>query len=444
MLRPGARRFLASHGKPRTLCSAGVKPNDSKPLWPIASLALLTGLNLLDYIDRWVLAAVFTPLKDELHLTDEQLGTLQSAFIWGYFLTSPLFGYLGDRMPRRWLVAAGVFVWSVGTLMSGHVGTFGSLLIFRVLVGFGEASFGTISPGWIADLFPRASRNNAISIFYLAIPVGSALGYIIGGSVAAHHGWRAAFLWVGYPGLLLAFLMFLLREPPRGAAEADAPAAAPSASGWRVYLELGKIPRYVLVVAGYAAQTFAVGGFAAWAAVFLHRVHHLDNEAANHFFGLTLAGTGLVATIAGGYAATRWERRTGTGYVWVLALSSLASAPVAFFAFSVPDLLVSKVALAVSMFLIFLATGPVNTLILETVPVTMRASAMAASIFAIHMFGDVWSPRIVGRFSDQWGNLQRAVLWVLPVSLVVCTVFWGWLVMQTKRELKSGAAAEGA
>jgi MFS family permease len=411
--------------------------NEKKPLWPIASLAVLTGLNLLDYIDRWILAAVFTPLKAELKLTDEQLGTLQSAFIWGYFLTSPLFGYLGDRMPRRWLIGAGVFVWSVGTLMSGHVNTFGALLIFRVLVGFGEASFGTISPGWIADLFPKANRNLAISVFYLAIPVGSALGYIIGGSVAAHYGWRAAFLWVGYPGLLLAFLMFFLREPPRGAAEVSEPPAPAPAKGWRVYVELCKIPRYVLVVAGYAAQTFAVGGFAAWAAVFLHRVHHLDNESANHFFGLTLAGTGLVATLAGGYAATLRERRTGTGYVWVLALSALASVPAAFAAFSVTDLTTSKAMLAASMFLIFLATGPLNTLILETVPVTMRASAMAASIFAIHMFGDVWSPRIVGRFSDQWDNLQRAVLWVLPVALTVCAVFWSWLVVQTKRELRS-------
>ena len=150
--------------------------NEQKPLWPVGSLIVLTGLNLLDYLDRQLLAAVLTPIKTELNLSDEQLGTIQSAFMWGYFLTSPIFGYLGDRVPRRWLVAAGVFVWSFGTLMSGHVSALGALIFFRVLVGFGEASFGTISPGWIADLFPSGKRNNAISIFYLAIPVGSALG----------------------------------------------------------------------------------------------------------------------------------------------------------------------------------------------------------------------------------------------------------------------------
>ena len=400
---------------------------------------MLTGLNLLDYIDRWVLASVFTPIKSELGLSDEQLGTLQSAFIWGYFLTSPFFGYLGDRVPRRWLITAGVLVWSLGTLMSGHVGTFGSLLVFRVLVGFGEASFGTISPGWIADLFPSARRNNAISFFYLAIPVGSALGYVIGGVVAAHYGWRAAFLWVGYPGIALAFLLLLLPEPTRGAADGAGQAQTlPSVAGWRAYAALLTLPRYRLVVAGYAAQTFAVGGFASWAPVFLHRIHHLDNQAANLFFGGALAVTGLTATMVGGWAATRWQRATGFGYEWVLALSALAATPVAFVAFTLADLASAKAALAASMFLIFLSTGPVNTLILESVPVAMRATAMAGSIFAIHMFGDVWSPRVVGYFSDTWNDLQRAVLWVLPVALAVCALIWCSLVVQSKRAPASG------
>lgn len=408
--------------------------NDKKPLWPIGSLVVLTGLNLLDYLDRQLLAAVLTPIKAELGLSDEQLGTLQSAFMWGYFLTSPIFGYLGDRVPRRWLVAAGVFVWSLGTLMTGHVSALGALIFFRVLVGFGEASFGTISPGWIADLFPPARRNTFISIFYLAIPVGSALGYILGGLIAAHHGWRAAFLWAGYPGLLLAFILFLLREPPRGASE-EPGAAAPGAgsTGWRAFLALGKFPRYLLVVAGYTAQTFAMGGFALWAPTFLHRVHHMEVAAASTFFGGALVLTGLVATLAGGLAATAWQRRTGNGYAWVLALSALAAGPTAFAAFMIPDLGLAKVALAAAMFFLFLTTGPVNTLILETVPVTMRATAMAGSIFAIHMFGDLWSPRIVGHLSDRWGDLQRACLWVLPGALFVSAAFWCWLVIWTRR-----------
>ncbi len=409
--------------------------NENKPAWPIGSLAVLTGLNLLDYFDRQLLAAVLPPLQKELGLGDEQAGTIATAFMIGYFLTAPIFGYLGDRWPRRWLIAAGVFVWSLGTLLSGHASGLSMLIFFRVLVGFGEASFGTISPGWIADLFPAARRNNAISWFYLAIPVGSALGYILGAWIAAHHGWRAAFLFAGYPGLLLAFGLFLLREPVRGAMDHDGTAAVPPVVlGWRSYSLLWKYPRYVLVIAGYIAQTFAMGGFSFWAPTFLVRVHHMELAEAGGFFGRTLVLMGLLATLGGGYLATMWQRKTGTGYAWVLALSALGVVPVAFAAFSLQDLALAKLALTASMFLMFLCTGPLNTLILETVPVQMRASAVAASIFSIHLFGDLWSPKFIGYLSDRSGDLQHAVLWSLPGALVVSAVFWCWLLATERRK----------
>lgn len=393
----------------------------AKPTWPVASLLGLTGLNLLDYFDRQLLAAVLTPLKDELHFTDEQLGTLQSAFMLGYFLTSPLFGYLGDRWPRRWLVAAGVLVWSVGTLATGHASALAWLILFRVLVGFGEASFGTISPGWIADLFPPARRNLAISFFYLAIPVGSALGYVAGSTIAAHHGWRAAFLWAGYPGVALAGLLLWLREPRRGAA--DLGATPGGAVGWRTFPQLLTFRRYRLVVAGYAAQTFAIGGFALWAPTFLHRVHGMEFAAAGQFFGGSLVVAGLVATLTGGLLASAWQRRDPCGYARMIGLSAVLAVPVGFAVFLLGDAGWARAALVLAMFLLFLPTGPVNTLILETVPVAMRASAMAASIFAIHLFGDLWSPAIVGALSDRLGGLREAVL-VLPAALAVSAAFW--------------------
>ena len=403
--------------------------NDAKPLWPIATLVALTGLNLLDYLDRQVLSAVLTPLKDELHLTDRELGSVLSAFMLGYFLTAPIFGWLGDRLPRKWLIAAGVFVWSLGTLCSGRAQGFAALVCFRVLVGFGEASFGTISPGWIADLFRPARRNNAISVFYLAIPIGSALGYMFGGFMAVHYGWRSAFLWAGAPGLLCAFALFFLREPARGATESPgASALAPVKSGpWRLYRDLLGYPAYLFVIAGYAAQTFAMGGFASWAPTFLHRIHGMDVESAGTFFGGALVLTGLTATLLGGLVATVWQRRTGAGYAGMLVVSALGAVPAAFAAFALHDLFLAKAGLVVAMFFLFLSTGPVNTLILETVPVLMRARAVAASIFAIHMFGDLWSPQMVGALSDRWGDLRVAVLWVLPGSLVVSALLWGWL-----------------
>ena len=282
--------------------------NEKKPLRPVASLMVLTGLNLLDYLDRTILGAVLPPLRAELNLSYEQAGTIGTAFMLGYFVTSPLFGYLGDRFSRRWLIAAGVFVWSFGTLMSGHAHDYVLLLLFRVLVGFGEASFGTLSPGWIADLFPARQRNNAITIFYFAIPVGSAIGYLLGGWIAVRYGWRAAFLFAGYPGLFLAFIIFLLREPGRGASD-DRPAVRADARrhGWGVFRKLLKFPRYVLVVVGYTAQTFAMGGFQIWAPSFLVEVHRMELDNAAFFFGASLAAAGLVATLAGGFMATRWQ-----------------------------------------------------------------------------------------------------------------------------------------
>lgn len=407
--------------------------NERKPLWPVGSLVLLTGLNLFDYLDRKLLDGVMPLLRKDLGLTYEQGGMLTTAFMLGYFLTSPIFGYLGDRVPRRWLVAAGVFVWSLGTLLTGHGDVFGAMICFRVMVGLGEASFGTISPGWIADLFPAGKRNNAITIFYLAIPIGAALGYVLGGYIGVHYGWRYAFYFAGYPGLLLAATMFLLREPARGASETkpiENPGAAP---GWRAFFELRKFPTYVLVVLGYTAQTFAMGGFSSWAPTFFHEAHQMPLEKADFFFGASLAATGLLATLGGGFAATRWQQRTGTGYAWVLAVSAVCAAPFAYGAFAVADATTSKILMVGAMFMLFLSTGPVNTLIIETVPVRMRATSMAASIFMIHMFGDLWSPQIIGRLADGAGNLREPCLWVLPGALVVSAFFWCWLVTVTKR-----------
>jgi hypothetical protein len=183
-----------------------------------------------------------------------------------------------------------------------------------------------------------------------------------------------------------------------------------------------------------------MGGFSFWAPTFLVRVHHMGLAAAGGFFGQALVITGLLATLGGGYLATAWQRKTGTGYAWVLALSAIGAAPAAFAAFTVENLALAKAALAASMFLLFLCTGPLNTLILETVPVRMRASAVAMSIFSIHLFGDLWSPKFIGYLSDRSGDLQRACLWSLPGSLVVSAVFWCWLVVFVRRERANAPA----
>jgi MFS family permease len=403
-----------------------------QPLSPAWILFILTGLNLFNYLDRYVLSAVLTPLQKDLGINDGQTGRLVTAFMIGYFVTSPVFGWLGDRCSRKWLIAAGIFVWSVGTVLTGFAATFAMMIAFRVLVGLGEASYATISPSLISDSFTPAKRNNALTIFYVAIPVGAALGTIIGGIIAAKWGWRHAFIWAGVPGLFLALVMLPFAEPKRGQTDGETAPAAKKPSA-RDIVNLIRIPDYVLVVFGYTAYTFALGAFAVWGPTFLHRAHGVAVEQAATFFGAVLVVAGLVGTLLGGFAATAWQKRNRAGYAWTLGLSVLAAVPLAFGAFTATSTFWSMAFLAAAMFFLFLPTGPVNTLILETAPVNLRASAMAVSIFAIHLFGDMWSPEIVGRLADSFGgNLQKAVL-ILPVALIVASALWLVLALKTKR-----------
>ena len=406
----------------------------NRALSPRLLLVLLTGLNLFNYLDRFIVSAVLTPIQAEFGVADGELGRINTIFMLGYFVTSPVFGYLGDRASRKWLIAIGIFIWSLGTVLTGFASGFALLLCYRVLVGVGEASYATISPSLLSDAFPPARRNNALTIFYAAIPLGAALGNILGGQVAAGQGWRHAFIYAGLPGLLLALVLLPFREPARGQAEGlHLGKPAP-----RDVLQLLRLPAYSLVVWGYTAYTFALGAFGVWGPTFLQRAHGLSNSEAATFFGKVLVVAGLLGTFVGGLVATAWQRRHPAGYARMLTLSVALSIPAATVAFLTADRALSMACLAAAMFCIFLCTGPVNTLILETVPPNLRASAMAFSIFLIHLFGDLWSSEIVGHLSDRWHSLQKAVL-ILPAALGVAVLLWGILAWRTRPPVNANA-----
>jgi MFS family permease len=405
----------------------------NRKLSPFWTLAILTGLNLFNYMDRYILNAVRSPMADTFHINYGESGQVFTAFMIGYFITSPIFGYLGDRVSRKWLIAAGIFVWSLGTVLTGMAGTFTLLLACRTLVGVGEASYATISPGLISDSYEPARRNNALTIFYVAIPVGSALGFVFGGQMAEHFGWRQAFYWAGAPGLLLSLVLLPFKDQPRG--QADAAPATEGKPNFKEFLRLFDNLRYMLVIWGYVAYTFALGAFAFWGPTFLEKVHGLPTTAADNFFGAVIVGAGLVGTMAGGFAATAWQKRNPAGYAWLLACSILAAVPFSFIALRAANIKVAQIFLAAAIFLLFLSTGPVNTLILETVPVNLRSSAMALSIFMIHLFGDMWSPQIVGWLADHRLNLQGALL-ILPPMLLLGGIFWLTLALVTQRAAK--------
>src|ERR671937_31433 len=187
----------------------------------LSGLVVLTLINLFNYLDRFVLPAVLPSIKrSELRPSDTQLGFLGSGFIIVYMLSAPIIGVLGDRRSRPRLIAAGVAVWSVATALGGLATSYLALLGARALVGIGEAAYGTISPALLADYFPAHQRGRVFAIFFMATPVGSALGYVVGGVVDHLYGWRHAFFVAGLPGLLLAALALRLHDPERGSRDA--------------------------------------------------------------------------------------------------------------------------------------------------------------------------------------------------------------------------------
>src|SRR5216684_32215 len=264
------------------------------------ALLVVTLLNFLNYIDRFILAAVLPRVKTELVLTDFQLGLLANAFLVAYFLTSPLFGILGDRASRPRLMAAGVGLWSIATAAAGMTRNFVQLLMARAWVGVGEAAYSTISPAVLADYYPRSLRGRAFAIFYVAIPVGAASGFLLGGALERAFGWRVAFYAVGLPGIALAFIASRLHDPIRGSSE-EAEAPSESLSIRATLLTLFRNTAYVGTVFGYAAYTFAVSGLGFFMPTYLERVRGVELSRADFIVGSVTVLGGLCGTFAGGY-----------------------------------------------------------------------------------------------------------------------------------------------
>jgi MFS family permease len=431
------------------------------------ALAVLTFINLFNYLDRYVVASLVESLKKApLNLSDTQLGSLMTGFLVVYMLTSPIFGTLGDRRGRPRLLALGVGIWSVATALGGLAQSFAGLFAARSAVGVGEAAYGTIAPALLADHFPREKRGRVFAVFFAAIPIGSAAGYVLGGLMDQKFGWRAAFYVAGLPGLVLALLCLGLRDPKRGgqdpgdhdasaelrphpdpasaqsptrqsrygdgAATAGRPLPGLSSEARRAkeegegvrgsYARLLKNRPYRLTVLGYAAYTFALGGLAFWAPAFLERIRGMPKAQATVQFGAIVVVTGFIGTFAGGWAGDFFLRRSKEAYLWVSGWVTLAAAPAALVAFVSPNPAVYMPAIVVTELLLFASTGPINSAIVNLVAPTERATAVALSILGIHLLGDVPSPPIIGALSDAT-SLGTAFL-ILPAVIALAGGVW--------------------
>ncbi len=398
------------------------------PRSAVRALSVLTAINLLNYLDRYLVPPLVPDLKGAMGLSDTQLGWLWPAFMVVYMFTAPVFGVWGDRGSRTRPIALGVFIWSLATVLSGLARSYPQLLAGRALVGIGEAAYVAIAPALLADCFPAAGRGRVYAVLNMAIPVGAAFGYVLGGLIGHHFGWRAAFFVGGVPGMLLALAVLWLPDPPRGAQ--DAPTASVPAADVRgglsgalaVYLGLMRRGPYMLLVLGYAAYTFALGGLGFWMPTFLERVRGVPAQEATSGFGAIVVVTGFLGTMAGGWLGDYCLKRSREGYLWFAGVVTLLAVPFAAVALSAPAPSLYYPAIVVAELLLFMSTGPINAAIVNIVSPLERASAVALSMFAIHLLGDVPSPPLIGYLSDV-SSLGRAVL-VVPLAIAIGALVW--------------------
>jgi MFS family permease len=423
-------------------------------------LAALFAMNLLNYVDRFILAAVIPPVQRSLGFeqSDAKAGFLSTIFFVSYAVFSPAMGWLGDRVTRKYLLAVGVGVWSLATFGSGLAESYGGMLLARSVLGIGEATYATLAPTLIADLFPRERRNRALAIFYVAIPVGAALGYILGGLIAEHHehllllprleaaleqltgrqfeeasrGWRMAFFVVGLPGLAVALAALLIPEPRRGATEdvdeADLLRYESLPMSGRIYRTLLGNRSYVFNSLAMAMFTFALGGLQWWTPAYLHSgAKGMDLAAANLGLGVVVVISGLVSTPLGAWLADRLAVRRKGAYFLLSGWTMLAAVPFVLAALLVAlpgaqPLVVFGLILA-GLLLAFLNYGPSNAIIVNVTTPRIRAAAFAVNIFVIHFLGDIPSPYIMGAISD-WtravgfaDDARHGLFWGLSITL---------------------------
>lgn len=395
------------------------QPVDSTKLHPRTALILLTALNLLNYIDRSVLNAVQPLVQDEFHLSKTQVGYLTSAFLIFYMFAAPFVGPLADRYSRKLIIVFGAVFWSGLTLLTAVTHTYAELLVRHTLVGIGEATFVTIAPTFVADLFAEERRGRILGVFYLAIPVGSAAGYLLGGNLAPHYGWRFPFYIAAAPGFLLALAVSFLKEPERG--QFDLRKENPE----RVSVfGLFRNPAFLASTLGMAAMTFSLGGIQVWMPQFLYSERHYTLEAANLTFGAIIVVDGILASLAGGWLGDYLLPRMKSSYYLISAVSMGLGIPFMIVALFVKGRVMVP-AIAVAAFFLLFNTSPLNAAVINSVDAHIRATALAVNIFIIHFLGDVPSPTMMGWVADRRSLQAAFVLPVIAMGISSAILFYG-------------------
>lgn len=401
---------------------ADSSPGAARPPGAYFALGLLLSINLFNYLDRFVLAAVEPNIRAEFFAAGDpdamaKTGSLATAFLVSYMIAAPIFGWFADRFSRWWLIGGAVAVWSLASGASGLAATFGLLFLTRVFVGIGEGGYGPAAPTLISDYFSLEERGRKMAYFYMAIPVGSALGYVVGGAIAAKLGWRWPFYLVTIPGLILALMCFFRRDPRKVVV------AGPRQGSSRAnYGKLFRIPSFIYNTIAMTGMTFAIGGVSFWVPSYLHEYRGLaDLGQVNTMFGGITVVAGFAATLFGGWLGDKLRPRYGGSYFLVSGGGMLVAVP-CFLAMLYVPFPAAWVFLFLTVFFLFFNTGPSNTALANVTPPSIRASGFALNILCIHLLGDAFAPPLIGWVAGRT-NFNTAFL-IVAAAMFIAGVVW--------------------
>ncbi|CAF98541.1 unnamed protein product, partial [Tetraodon nigroviridis] len=407
------------------------------------AIAVLCYVNLVNYIERYTIAGVLPNIQEYFLISDATAALLQTVFICSFLLLAPLFGYLGDRYNRKYLMIVGLIMWTFTSFCCSFVteSYFWVLVLLRALVGIGEASYTTIAPTIIGDLFSGARRSVMICVFYILIPVGSGLGFIIGAGVASQTGdWHWAFRINPIFGVVgVALLVFLCPNPPRGAAETGGEGVRQQSSYLEDIKYLLKIKSYVWSTLGITASTFNLGALAFWMPTFLSRARLLQGlnqgctngscqSTDSYGFGVVTMVTGILGGCVGTLLSRSFRDRVPHVDPLICAVGLLGSVPcfiISMFT-ATASIAASYVFAFLGLCLVALNWAVMADILLYIVIPNRRSTAEALQVMFIHLLGDCGSPYIVGAVSDaiyrSKPNTEAWSFYSLQYSIIICPI----------------------